>query len=31
MNFLDHLEDWTEQAKERASSVVVAKVTICHQ
>ena len=26
MNFLDHLEEWTEQAAERASSVVVAKV-----
>lgn len=25
MNFLNHLEDWTEQASERASSVVVAK------
>ena len=25
LNFLNHLEEWTEQASERAASVVVAK------
>ena len=28
MNFLDHLDEWIEQAMDRASSVVAAKV-IC--
>ena len=28
LNFLNHLEDWTEQAAERAASVVVAKVNL---
>ena len=27
LNFLNHLEAWSEQAKERSASVVVAKVT----
>jgi len=26
MNFLNHLEDWTDQATQRSESVVVAKV-----
>ena len=26
MNFLDHLDDWIEQAVDRANSVVAAKV-----
>ena len=30
INFLNHLEEWTEQASERAQSVVVAKVNSFH-
>jgi hypothetical protein len=27
MNFLNHLEEWTEQATDRSESVVVSKVS----
>ena len=30
LNFLNHLEAWSEQAKERSASVVVAKVTFIY-